>query len=117
MVQTSGLLSRDGLKPSVGSNPTSSATYKFCPKAKFYVAVACKFCKNLLRDALMVATFLSALSTGTFMSIGRYILVLFPIYILMALVKNQYQKLTYIFLSTLLLAMNIILFVNNYRAG
>jgi len=65
----------------------------------------------------MVATLLIALSTGTFMSIGRYILVLFPIYILMASVKNQYQKLTYIFLSTLLLAMNIILFVNNYWAG
>ncbi len=65
----------------------------------------------------MVATLIVALSTGTFMSIGRYIMVLFPIYILMASVKNQYQKLAYGFLSTLLLAMNIILFVNNYWAG
>ncbi|MEK7167362.1 MAG: hypothetical protein AAB732_03035 [Patescibacteria group bacterium] len=65
----------------------------------------------------MMATLFIALSAGTFMSIGRYILVLFPIYILIASVKNQYQKFTYIFLSTLLLAMNIILFVNNYWAG
>ncbi len=65
----------------------------------------------------MAATLLVALSTGTLMSIGRYILVLFPIYILIASIKNQYSQLAYIFLSTLLFAMNITLFVNNYWAG
>ncbi|MFH1181277.1 MAG: mannosyltransferase family protein [bacterium] len=65
----------------------------------------------------MSTTLLVALGTGTFMSIGRYLLVLFPIFILIALVKNQRQQLAYIFFSTLLLAMNIILFVNNYWAG
>jgi len=65
----------------------------------------------------MLATLFVALSTGTFMSIGRYILVLFPIYILMASLKNQYQQLVFAFPSVLLLAMNIILFVNNYWAG
>lgn len=65
----------------------------------------------------MAATLFVALSTGTLMSIGRYILVLFPAYILMASVKNHYLEFAYIFLSTLLLAMNVILFVNNYWAG
>ncbi|MDD5050666.1 MAG: hypothetical protein PHV93_02915, partial [Candidatus Pacebacteria bacterium] len=65
----------------------------------------------------MLATVLVSLSTGTFMSIGRYILVLFPIFIWLASVKNTYVKQTYIFVVTLLLAMNIILFVNGYWAG
>ncbi len=65
----------------------------------------------------MVATLVVALGTGTFMSIGRYVLVLFPVYILLASVKNQYLQFTYLFLSILLLAMNITLFVNNYWAG
>lgn len=65
----------------------------------------------------MLATVAIALSTGTFMSIGRYILVLFPIYILIASIKNEYLQKTWIFLSILLLSMNIILFVSNYWAG
>lgn len=65
----------------------------------------------------MLATLAIALSSGTFMSIGRYILTLFPIYILLASIKNDYLKKSWIFLSVLLLAMNIILFVNNYWAG
>lgn len=65
----------------------------------------------------MLATIAVMLSTGTLMSIGRYILVLFPIYILVASIKNQYLQQAWIFLSILLLALNIILFVNNYWAG
>lgn len=65
----------------------------------------------------MLSTLAIALSTGTFMSIGRYILILFPIYILGASIKNQYLKQIWIFISILLLSMNIILFVNNYWAG
>ncbi len=65
----------------------------------------------------MLATIAIALSTGTFMSIGRYILVLFPIYILLASIKNQYLQQALTFVSILLLALYTILFVNNYWAG
>lgn len=65
----------------------------------------------------MLATIAIALSTGTLMSIGRYILVLFPIFILGASIKNQYLKQIWILISILFLAMNITLFVNNYWAG
>jgi Gpi18-like mannosyltransferase len=65
----------------------------------------------------MIATIAIALSTGTFMSIGRYILVLFPIYILLASIKNQYLQQAWTFISILLLALYTILFVNNYWAG
>ena len=65
----------------------------------------------------MAATIAIALSTGTFMSIGRYILTLFPIYILLASIKNESIKQVWSFISILLLAMYTILFVNNYWAG
>lgn len=65
----------------------------------------------------ILATISVALSTGTFMSIGRYILVLFPIYILLASIKNQYLQQALTFTSILLLALYTILFVNNYWAG
>jgi len=65
----------------------------------------------------MLATLAVVLSTGTLMSVGRYILVLFPIYILLSLIKNQYLQQAWIFISTLLLAMYTILFVNNYWGG
>lgn len=65
----------------------------------------------------VLLTLIVALSTGTFMSVGRYILVLFPIYILLASVKNQYFRQAWVFTSILLLAMYTILFVNNYWAG
>lgn len=64
-----------------------------------------------------VTTLGVALSTGTFMSIGRYILVLFPIYLVLASVKNQNFAKIYTIGSVFLLAMNIILFVNWYWAG
>lgn len=65
----------------------------------------------------MLGTVFIALSTGTFMSIGRYILTLFPLYILFASLKNEYLKLSIAFVSILFLALTIILFVNNYWAG
>ena len=65
----------------------------------------------------MLATLLVALGTGTTMSIGRYLLVLFPIYILMSQINNKYIQQSWVLFSVLLLAMNIILFVNNYWAG
>lgn len=65
----------------------------------------------------MLTTIAVALGTGTFMSIGRYILVLFPIYILLASIKNQYLQQAWSLISILLLAFYTILFVNNYWAG
>ena len=63
------------------------------------------------------ATIFVALSTGTIMSIGRYILVLFPTYILVASIKNKYLQQTWIFCSILLLSMYTISFASNYWAG
>lgn len=65
----------------------------------------------------MLATIAVALSTGTLMSIGRYILVLFPIFIFRASIKNYYIKQIWTLTSIFLLGMNITLFVNNYWAG
>ncbi|MEA3344376.1 MAG: mannosyltransferase family protein [Patescibacteria group bacterium] len=65
----------------------------------------------------MLSSVAVALSTGTFMSIGRYILVLFPIYILLSSIKNQYLRQAWVFVSILLLALYTILFVSNYWAG
>lgn len=65
----------------------------------------------------MLATLLVALGTGTTMSIGRYILVLFPAYILVSQMRNKYLQQALAFSSILLLAMGIALFVNNYWAG
>lgn len=102
--------------------PTHPATVNLFIDVLFviFAVVATYFVFKKLRISYglyMAATLLIALSTGTFMSIGRYILVLFPIYILVASAKNRYHQLTYVFLSSLFLAMNIILFVNNYWAG
>ena len=65
----------------------------------------------------MLATIGVALSTGTMMSIGRYVLVLFPIYILGAAIKNEYVRYAWILISALLFALYTILFVNYYWAG
>jgi hypothetical protein len=65
----------------------------------------------------MLATLAVALSTGTLMSIGRYILVLFPLYIVLASIKNRTARYAWIFASLLLLGMYTTLFVNNYWAG
>jgi len=65
----------------------------------------------------VLATVLLPLSTGTMMSIGRYILVLFPIYILSASIKNKFVWQAWAFTSVLLMALYTILFVNNYWAG
>lgn len=65
----------------------------------------------------ILATLGVALSTGTFMSIGRYILVLFPIYIALATIRSHHFEKIYTLGSLLLFALNIALFVNWYWAG
>lgn len=65
----------------------------------------------------MVLTLIVALSTGTLMSIGRYALVLFPIFILLAKYRHHLVVQAWMLLSGLLLSLNILLFVNSYWAG
>lgn len=64
-----------------------------------------------------IATMIVALGTGTLMSIGRYISVLFPIYLFAASIKNKYVQQCWILVSILLLGLYTILFVNGYWAG
>ncbi len=87
--------------------------------ALFSIAMVALVWKKLspLYAVFMSATILAALTSGTLMSIGRYSLVLFPIFILLAGMKNELFRIAWIFASTLLLALDIMLFVNNYWAG
>jgi hypothetical protein len=101
---------------------TQAASANFLLDSLFVVfaLVATYFVWKRLRPSYalyMLLTILVALSTGTLMSIGRYIAVLFPIYLLGASIKNEYIKYSWILISTLLLAMNITLFVHYYWAG
>ena len=85
----------------------------------FILTMICLVYKKLsaLYAVFMSLTVLAALTSGTLMSIGRYSLVLFPIFILLAKVKNKTFQQAWIFSSVLFLALDIILFVNNYWAG
>lgn len=65
----------------------------------------------------MSCTLFAAFSSGTLMSVGRYSMVMFPLFILLATVKNKNFQYAWIFASTLFLALDIMLFVNNYWAG
>lgn len=85
-----------------------------------FALIAAYFVFRKLRTSYglyMLAAIVLPLSTGLLISIGRFVLVLFPIYILGASIKNQYLRPAWIFISILFLAMYIILFVNNYWAG
>lgn len=74
--------------------------------------------RRLFAYALYVGSTLGvAISTGTLMSIGRYLLVLFPMYIIGASLRNDVAKYAWVLVSGLLLALNTILFVNWYWAG
>ncbi|MFZ2226169.1 MAG: hypothetical protein WAZ78_02545 [Candidatus Moraniibacteriota bacterium] len=72
---------------------------------------------SVLYALFMSATLFAAFSSGTLMSVGRYSLVMFPLFILLASIKNETFRLGWIFISTLFLALDIMLFVNNYWAG
>ncbi|MEX2008530.1 MAG: mannosyltransferase family protein [Candidatus Spechtbacterales bacterium] len=65
----------------------------------------------------MIATLAVALSTGTMMSIGRYILVLFPMFIAIAYVKAPHLRFGWLLTSILLLALYTTLFVHGLWAG
>jgi Gpi18-like mannosyltransferase len=65
----------------------------------------------------VLTTILITVSTGTLMSVGRFTVILFPIFILLASIKNTYFKFGWQLLSILLLALFTAFFVNNYWAG
>jgi hypothetical protein len=55
-----------------------------------------------------------ALSTGSFLAISRYSMVLFPIFIIGAGIRSPVGRSAWLFGSTLLLALDTIRFVNHY---
>lgn len=65
----------------------------------------------------MFATVIVAVSSGTLMSIGRYILVLFPIFILASMIKSELGRFAWGLVSVLLFGFYTLLFVNHYWAG
>lgn len=65
----------------------------------------------------MISAIIAALATGTLMSIGRIILVFFPMYILLGQIKNEKAKFAWALPSILLLGLYTLLFVNYYWAG
>lgn len=68
----------------------------------------------------MSTTLIAAFTSGTLMSVGRYSLVMFPLFILLAKLGNRKDKtplLAWSLLSVLFFALDIILWVNNYWAG
>jgi hypothetical protein len=65
----------------------------------------------------MSATLFAAFSSGTLMSVGRYSLTMFPLFILLAKIKNRTVLLSWSLISVLFFVLDIILWVNNYWAG
>lgn len=65
----------------------------------------------------VLATTLLAVLTGTLMSISRFSLILFPIFILLASFKNREFQFGWKLISILFLAAYTTFFVNNYWAG
>ena len=61
-----------------------------------------------------VAAFLIPISTGTFSGLPRYILPLFPIFLALALVKNNLVKIFYILICSALLFILLMLFSKGY---
>jgi hypothetical protein len=58
--------------------------------------------------------FLIPISTGTFSGIPRYVIVLFPIFIALAMVKNRFIKIAYSIIGFSLLLILIALFSKGY---
>jgi len=81
--------------------------------ASIYVAWRIRFSYGLY----MGATIAVALASGTTMSIGRYLLVLFPMYIAFAAIKNEYIRWGWLLFSGLLFALYTVLFVHGHWAG
>lgn len=70
-----------------------------------------------LYSIFMSLTLFAAFSSGTLMSVGRYSLVMFPLFILLAKIKDRTWLLTWVMFSVLFFALDIMLWTNNYWAG
>ncbi len=74
-------------------------------------------CFRFLPPIYSIYSFLSILLpllTPSLFSIPRFLLPIFPIFILLGLVKNQYVTIAYQFISIMLLALFSVLFINGY---
>jgi hypothetical protein len=58
-----------------------------------------------------------ALSTGTFLAVARYSMMLFPVYLMAASIRSVTGRGAWMLTSALLLALNIIGFLNHYWVG
>jgi hypothetical protein len=67
--------------------------------------------------AYMLVSLGVALSSGTTLGIPRYAMVLFPIHLIGAGLRSTVGRYAWLFSSALLLALNVIRFVNHYWAG
>jgi Ca2+/H+ antiporter len=65
----------------------------------------------------MLVSLAVALASGSNLGVARYSMVLFPIYFIVAGIRSSVGRSAWLFGSTLLLALNIICFVNHYWAG
>ena len=65
----------------------------------------------------MLTCFGIALSSGTTLGLSRYSMVMFPIYLIAGSIRSFVGRTAWLLASTLLCALNIIRFVNNYWAG
>lgn len=85
----------------------------------FAIIGACVLIKKLRASygLYVLAAILVPLATGTLMSIGRFVLVLFPLFILPATIKSELGRTAWLIVSTLLLALYTLLFATNYWAG
>lgn len=61
-----------------------------------------------------VFAFLVPISSGTFSGLPRYILILFPMFIALALIENKFLKFLYFFISAVLLILLTVFFSRGY---
>ncbi|MDO8497318.1 MAG: mannosyltransferase family protein [bacterium] len=62
-------------------------------------------------------SFLIPVLTGTFTGLPRYILVIFPFFLVLALIKNRLFKIAYVVIGVFLLALFTLLFSANFYVG
>jgi len=65
----------------------------------------------------MLVSMAIALSTGTFVSVVRYSMMLFPIYLMAASIRSVTGRAAWMLASVLFLALNLICFLNHYWIG
>lgn len=73
--------------------------------------------KKKIRTSYLIFTlvnFAIIISTGTFSGLPRYILTLFPIFIALALIENKISRVTYTFISPIILFILLMLFSRGY---